>query len=135
MCLTPYDNVVAFYDLPNEGPDRPIVGAYGEFDPETRTIRFDHDKRRDLESELRDTSCRDCICGRACGGRAWVKGRLAPEGDSREVSCSIRKGLAQEFLRRAAQEAPVLTDSVPHEHKTITSSSAATAALGETRYE
>lgn len=131
MCLTPYDNVVAFYDLPTEGPGRPIVGTYGEFDPKTRTIRFDHDKRRRLEAELHDTSCRECICGRACGGRAWVKGRLTPDDDSRKVSCSIRQGLAREFLRRAVLEAPVLTDSPPLEHATIASSSEAPVASGE----
>ncbi len=128
MCLTPYDNVVAFYDLPNEGAARPTAGEYGTFDRRSGELRLDHARRRALDNQLRDTPCRQCICGRACGGRAWVKGRLGPDEPSRETSCRIRRAVAEEFLRRAARRAPELAQHGQNTIESIPNQAAAPAA-------
>jgi len=106
LCLTPFNKVVAFYDTPREGGNAPVSGVYGHYDPEKKLIRFDHEKRLALEAEFRGSSCAECLCGNACGGRSGVRGRLSSTPERVSERCRIRIELAQELLRRAAPAVP-----------------------------
>ena len=111
MCLTPFNLVTAFYDVPREGREAPREGAYGYYLPEKQAIVFDHEKQSGLDSHFLAAPCAGCLCRNACGGRSGVRGRLPENPDGLNQRCRIRIRLAQELLGRVADSVPRIAET------------------------
>jgi hypothetical protein len=105
FCLSPFNTILARYDIPGEGESPPESGVYGYYDPKDRAIRFDHEKRRLLQREIHQYSCDGCICRNACDGPSGVRGRLPENVEGQKRHCRIRIGIAKFLLRMAAKRA------------------------------
>jgi hypothetical protein len=107
FCLAAPNVITAFFDVPEEGPATPQLGAYGWYDNGRKTIVFDHEKRLRLEEEQTCAACRGCACSAACLGQAGVKGRMPKENEVLGPICQARLGVLKELLRRAVARRPV----------------------------
>lgn len=107
FCLAPPNIVTASFDIPEEGGGEPQQGAYGWYDAHTRTIRFDHEKRRRLTQEHSLSECVSCPCGSACLGASGVKGRVPEDIPVLGPVCQARIGVMKELLRRVAPRRPL----------------------------
>jgi sulfatase maturation enzyme AslB (radical SAM superfamily) len=101
FCLAPPNIITAFYDVPNEGSGNPELGAYGWYDSATKSLRFDHEKRRELERQQASEECLGCPCSVNCLGPGGVKGRMPGKPGVAEPDCRARVGVLRELLRRA----------------------------------
>ncbi|HUJ10664.1 MAG TPA: radical SAM protein [Verrucomicrobiae bacterium] len=110
FCLAPPNIVTSFFDVPEEGAGTPSAGAYGWYDAATRTLHFDHDKRRRLEEQQALSECRCCACGPACLGAAGVKGRVPREVTVLGPVCQARIGVLKELLRRVVPKRGALLE-------------------------
>ena len=106
FCLAPPNIVTAFYDVPAEGGVDPTLGAYGWYDADRHSIRFDHEKRHRLERNQASVACLDCPCCLACCGPGGVKGRMPRQlRGNREPGCLSRIGVLEQILRRSLTRA------------------------------
>jgi sulfatase maturation enzyme AslB (radical SAM superfamily) len=101
FCLAPPSIVTAFYDVPVEGDANPRLGAYGWYDPDSRSIHLDHEKRKQLEGRELFAKCFDCPCSVSCLGPGGVKGRMSGPMEGDQPACQTRIGVLKEILRRA----------------------------------
>jgi len=101
FCLAPPNVITAFYDVPNEGSGNPELGAYGWYDSTTKALRFNHDKRRELERQEASEECLGCPCSVNCLAPGGVKGRIPGKPGVAEPDCRARIGVLRELLRRA----------------------------------
>jgi MoaA/NifB/PqqE/SkfB family radical SAM enzyme len=111
FCLVPPRTVTAFFDVP-EGVDAGSLGTYGHYDPEERTICFDHERRRQIGQAEPWDACQSCPCCAACIGTGGVRGRIPMAAPLVGPECQARLGVLKELVRRSVPKPIVKEETI-----------------------